>query len=199
MRAGIRWSVALALLLGWQVSAEASTVWRVDFTLTVEQVFELTDPPLPPGSYVQPSLGEQFFGQIVYSSEELSGVGSEQLLMLRNKGPHLTAHKFGILSVTVNYYTDQVSDRDSEVDPWLPIIYFQDGIFKGMDFGSSGRLGLIDISNDMFKIYFSPAGDDLAGGSVSYGTPMAVPTPAAVGAGMMLLTVWGLKRRRDAA
>ncbi len=200
MKSATRWLLLLAVALTWQVAAEASTVWQVDFVLTVEQQYEPTD-PVPPLPYVQPTVGEQFFGSILFSDEELTGVGNEALYSAWGQSVIPNVDKLGIQSISLGYYSDQLNEKDAEQYPLDPIITFQDGVFQGLFFNANGKVGDIAIINGAFDIYLEIASGwgHLASGSVTYGTPTAVPTPAVAGAGLSLLTVLGLKRRRRAA
>ncbi|MCC6683316.1 MAG: hypothetical protein IT445_20665 [Phycisphaeraceae bacterium] len=197
--------MALVLLLTMQIPAAASTVWRVDFTLTVERVFE-PGYPLPPGSYDRPVVGEQYFGGFLYNDRDLTGVGVEALTSddLKSLFPADAPGRFGLLDVWLDYHHQQLTEADALQYPWGPDLWFEDGSISGLVFAANADQGDVDISLDLFGIYLLNAETytgRLAEGLVTYGDPVAIhmPTPSTGIAASVLLCVLGLKRRRRAA
>ncbi len=199
MTSGVRWLIALALVLGCQVSALAGTVWQVDFVLTVEQQLTPTDQWPPSQPYLQPQVGDQYFGSLTFCDEELTGIGKEGLALEEGRSGLPSAYQFGLLDVTLDYYDQHCTQRDAQQYPWDPIASFEDGLFSNLYFYVNAHIGNVWIYDDHFQVDLVTYGWTIANGSVAYGKPMAVPAPAAAGAGMLLLSVLGLKRRRRAA
>lgn len=198
MTLGVRWLIALALVLGFQVSALAGTVWQVDFVLTVEQQQTPTDQWPPPMPYLQPQVGDQYFCSFTFCDTELTGVGREDLALEEGRGGLPSAYHFGLLDVSLDYYGQHCTQWNALQYPWEPFLELEDGGILGLDFYADALIGNVWMHGDQFQVDLATYGWTIANGSVAYGKPMAIPIPAAAGAGMLLLSVLGLKRRRRA-